>query len=107
MVARVLSTAIVVPLVEELAFRGYLLCRLAGQDVVLQGRLRLSWWSLAASSVLFGVMHDAWLAGTVAGAAYAVTRLRGESIWAPILAHGTTNVLLALYVLRTGHWSLW
>ncbi|MEQ8484076.1 MAG: exosortase E/protease, VPEID-CTERM system [Pseudomonadales bacterium] len=107
MVARVLGAAIVVPLVEELAFRGYLLCRLAGQEVVLQGRLRLSWWSLAASSVLFGVMHDAWLAGTVAGAAYAVTRLRGESIWAPILAHGTTNLLLAAYVLRTGHWSLW
>lgn len=107
LIVRVIGAAVIVPMVEELAFRGYLLCRLAGQDVVLQGRIKLSWWSLAASSVLFGVLHDAWLAGTVAGAAYALTRLRSDSIWAPILAHGTTNLLLAAYVLLTGSWSLW
>lgn len=107
MITRVLGAAILVPIIEELAFRGYLLCRLAGQDVVLQGRIRLSWWSLAASSALFGVLHDAWLAGTLAGVAYAITRLRSDSIWAPTVAHGTTNLLLAVYVLLTGNWSLW
>ena len=59
-----------VPLTEELAFRGYLTRRLqaAGFRAVAIGRF--SWLSWLVSSALFGVLHGQWLAGAVCGLVY-------------------------------------
>ncbi|MEE4280804.1 MAG: exosortase E/protease, VPEID-CTERM system [Pseudomonadales bacterium] len=104
---RVLGSVLIIPIIEELVFRGYLLCRLAGQKLSLQGPLTFSWIALIVSSVIFGLLHQAWLAGIVAGAAYAWVRYRSTSLWCAIVAHSITNLLLAVYVLSTGTWSLW
>jgi membrane protease YdiL (CAAX protease family) len=51
------------------------------------------------SSVLFGVLHGRWLAGTLAGIGYALAfRQRGQLVDA-VVAHMTTNALIATYVL--------
>ncbi len=104
---RVLGSVLIIPVVEELVFRGYLLCRLDGQEVRLTGPLAFSWIGFIVSSVIFGLLHQAWLAGIIAGAAYAWLRYRSTHIWAPIIAHAITNALLAVYVLSSGTWSLW
>lgn len=106
-VVRVIGSVLVIPIVEELVFRGYLLSRLAKQDVQLTGAIPFSWLALILSSVVFGLLHQAWLAGMIAGFAYAGLRYRSSSIWAPIIAHALTNGLIASYVLTTGTWSLW
>ena len=67
---RVLGAVLTVPLVEELAFRGYVFRRLSGTDP--EGLERFPWWPLVASSVLFGALHGRWLAGTLAGMGYAL-----------------------------------
>ncbi|HWG42144.1 MAG TPA: exosortase E/protease, VPEID-CTERM system [Gemmataceae bacterium] len=107
LIVRVLGATITVPLAEELAFRGYLLRRLqsAEWDKVPPGRF--SWFSLLVSSLLFGVLHGSWLAGTLAGVAYAVAVYRRGKLMDAVLAHATTNALLAGYVLATGSWALW
>ena len=33
---------------------------------------RFSWWSFLVSSACFGLLHGRWLAGVIAGMAYAV-----------------------------------
>ena len=66
-----------------------------------------SWVSLLISSLLFGVMHGSWLAGTLAGLAYAVAVYRRGNLLDAVLAHATTNALLAGYVLATRAWALW
>jgi len=64
--------------------------------------------SVAVSSVLFGLMHgDRWLAGSLAGACYALASIRGARLGEAVGAHATTNALLAAYVLLTGNWQLW
>jgi CAAX prenyl protease-like protein len=107
LVARVVGSVLIVPLAEELAFRGYLIRRLISADFreVLPGRL--TWVSLAASSVAFGALHGRWLAGTLAGLAYALALHRRGSLGDAVLAHATTNALIAAYVLATATWSLW
>ncbi len=105
--ARVFGSVLIIPVVEELVFRGYLLSRLAKQDVHLTGPIPFSWLALILSSVVFGMLHQAWLAGIIAGFAYATLRYRSSDIWAPIIAHVVSNGLIALYVLTTGTWSLW
>jgi exosortase E/protease (VPEID-CTERM system) len=107
LLCRLLGAIILAPIAEELVFRGYLLSRLSRMDLVLLGRVRYSWIAVLVSSVLFGVLHDAWLAGTLAGLAYGWLRQHSDSIWSPIVAHAATNALLAAFVISTGNLSFW
>ncbi len=103
---RFVGTAVTVPLAEELAFRGYLLCRAGGAEVQLKGRLPFSVLAIAVSSLAFGALHGAWIAGTAAGVIYALVRLRSEHLGDAILAHALTNALLFVYAFTMGAWSL-
>src|SRR5262249_20637650 len=77
--ARVVGAVVIVPLVEELAFRGYLARRLTAADWESVGLRAISWPALLASSVLFGLLHRDVIAGTIAGALYALAaRRRGQ-----------------------------
>jgi CAAX prenyl protease-like protein len=104
---RVLGSVLVVPLVEEMAFRGYLFRRLIAADFQSVRAGRLTWVSLALSSAAFGALHQRWLAGTLAGAGYALAFSRRGEITDAVVAHGLTNALIAAYVLATGCWDLW
>ena len=59
------------------------------------------------SSACFGLLHDRWLAGTLAGFCYALALYRRKQIGDAVLAHGCTNALIAVFVLTQGRWSLW
>lgn len=67
----------------------------------------LTWLSFLGSSVLFGALHGRWLAGTIAGMLYAAALYRRGSVSEAVLAHATTNGLIALAVLLGGLWSFW
>jgi exosortase E/protease (VPEID-CTERM system) len=104
---RVLGAVVTVPVAEELAFRGYLMRRLMAsrfQDVPCGA---FSWFSFLISSLLFGLMHERWLAGTLAGLVYALVLYHRKRLGDAVVAHAVTNGLLAVEVVRTGSWSLW
>ncbi|HEY3998249.1 MAG TPA: exosortase E/protease, VPEID-CTERM system [Candidatus Xenobia bacterium] len=104
---RIFGAAIIVPLVEELAFRGYLLRRFQSryfEDVPI-GKLTLV--SVLGSSIVFGVMHSDWQAGILAGIAYAWCTKHKGRLGEAVAAHGITNLCLAIQVLLLHHWSLW
>jgi exosortase E/protease (VPEID-CTERM system) len=107
LVFRVFGSVVTVPLAEELAFRGYLSRRLMGADFESIPLGKFTWFSFVVSSVAFGALHNRWLAGTIAGMLYAVILSRRGRLWDAVLAHTTTNALIAAYVLTTGSWSLW
>jgi exosortase E/protease (VPEID-CTERM system) len=104
---RVVGAVVTVPIAEELAFRGYLHRRLIDADFERVPMARFTMVAFVVSSVLFGVMHGRWLAGTLAGMAYALLLYRRGELGDAIAAHALTNALLAAYVLATGHWLLW
>jgi exosortase E/protease (VPEID-CTERM system) len=104
---RVVGAVVVVPLAEELAFRGYLTRRLVAADFEGVPPGLFSWRSFLVSSGLFGALHGRWLAGCLAGGAYALALYRRGRLADSVLAHAVTNALLAAYVLGTGAWSLW
>ncbi|MFO0953829.1 MAG: exosortase E/protease, VPEID-CTERM system, partial [Isosphaeraceae bacterium] len=104
---RVLGSVVTVPLAEELAFRGYLTRRLIRADFSEVEPGRLTWPSLLISSLVFGILHGRWLAGTIAGVLYALAYHRRGRLSDAVLAHALTNALIAAYVLATGSWSLW
>jgi CAAX prenyl protease-like protein len=104
---RVLGSVLTVPLAEELAFRGYLTRRLIRADFQEVPLGRFTWLSFLISSAVFGALHGRWLAGTLAGMIYALALYRRGRLADAVLAHATTNALIAAYVLTTGTWSLW
>ncbi len=71
LIARVVGSVAVVPLAEELAFRGFLTRRLIAAEFTDIPPGRSSWPSFLISSALFGALHGRWLAGTLAGMLYA------------------------------------
>jgi exosortase E/protease (VPEID-CTERM system) len=107
LIFRVIGSVIAIPLVEELAFRGYLTRRLIASDFQSVPPGRVTWWSFLVSSLLFGALHGRWSAGSLAGMAYCLAyRRRGELVDA-VVAHAVTNALIAVAVLTAGYWSLW
>lgn len=107
-VFRVAAAVVTVPIAEELAFRGYLSRRLISRDFDTVSFSRLTALSIGLSSVAFGLMHGQhWMAGILAGAAYAAVLKRRGRIGDAIVAHATSNLLLAAWVLLRGDWALW
>jgi CAAX prenyl protease-like protein len=98
---------IIVPLAEELAFRGYLMRRLIAADFENLPVGKFTWFSFLVSSAAFGALHDRWIAGMIAGMLYAITLYRRGRLSDAVLAHGTTNALIAVYVLTTKSWYVW
>lgn len=106
LIFRVFGSIITVPIAEELAFRGYALRRLISLDFD-KVSLRFTWISFLLSSFLFGALHGRWVAGTVAGMFYAWAMYRRGKVGDAIIAHATTNALIAVHVLILGNWNYW
>lgn len=104
---RVLGATVVVAVMEEVFWRGFLLRWIVHQDFRRVAMGTFTWPSFLITSALFAVEHERWLVGLAAGVAYNLLVYRTRSLYACIVAHGVTNLALALYVLYTGHWSFW
>lgn len=104
---RIAGASIIVPIMEELFWRSWLLRYLISPDFesVEIGRFTLS--SFLIGSVMFGLEHNLWLAGIMAGAFFSILLYRTKSLAQCILAHAITNLLLGIYVLKTGKWFFW
>ena len=102
---RLAGIALVVPIMEELFWRGFLMRWLIQDDftaVPLGTYQPFSFW---VATILFASVHGAeWVQGIVVGVLYGVLFVRTRSLGNIMLAHGVTNCLLALYCLGTGDW---
>jgi hypothetical protein len=104
---RLFGAAAVVPVMEELFWRSFILRWIDRGDFQALLPAAASLRALAISSLVFGIEHDLWLAGIVAGLAYGWLYMRSSNLWSPILAHAVTNLLLGIWVLATGNWQFW
>jgi CAAX prenyl protease-like protein len=104
---RLAGAALVVPLMEELFWRSFLLRWLEERDFLNVDAARVGLRSVLVTVVLFGFEHNLWLAGIVAGVAYSWLYMRTGNLWAPILAHAVTNGLLGVWVIQTASWTYW
>jgi exosortase E/protease (VPEID-CTERM system) len=104
---RFAGACLVVPAVEELAFRGFLLPWLVRPDFEAAPPRTWTWPAVVLSSVAFGAVHQHFVLGALAGGAFAMARLRRGRLGDAILAHALANAGLAAAVLLGGRWDLW
>jgi len=104
---RIAGAALVVPIMEELFWRSFLMRWMEASDfeAVAPAAVRLQ--SVMIAAVLFGFEHNQWLAGVAAGVAYSVVYMRQGSLWSAILAHAVTNGVLGLWIVSTANWTYW
>jgi exosortase E/protease (VPEID-CTERM system) len=108
LLGRLLASVVIIPLAEELAYRGYLLRRLVEPDFAAVRFEGIGPWPLLVSAGVFAAAHGTlWPAAAAAGLAYGLIVIRTGRIGEAVLAHATTNALIALAVLLGGHWELW
>jgi len=106
-VVRIAGAALVVPVMEELFWRSFVMRWLDNTRFTQVDPGAVGLKAVAITSVLFGVEHNLWLAGIVAGLAYAWLYRRHRSLWSPIVGHAVTNGLLGAWVVATGSWQYW
>lgn len=104
---RMMGAVIIVPLMEELFWRSFLIryiIKPAYSNIPIG---RFTWPSFLITTILFGFEHHLVLAGIMAGAAYNLLLYYTKSIAQCILAHAVTNLALGIYVIATGQWHFW
>lgn len=104
---RIIGAVMIVPIMEEIFWRSFLARYLLKKDFLNAPMGQFTLFSFIVTAVLFGLEHQLFLAGIIAGAAYNLLLFRTKSIVHCILSHAVTNLALAIYVLSTGQWQLW
>jgi CAAX protease family protein len=125
---RLVASSTVVPVFEELLFRGLVLlgavqwdeARRAGDKDPLGTALHErsvrdvapgAWtpWAVAISTIAFAAGHAPaeWPAALAYGLLMAALWIVRRDLLSCVVAHGTTNLTLALWVRATGQWALW
>jgi CAAX prenyl protease-like protein len=105
---RTARAALIVPVVEELFWRGWLMRWMIDKEF---RRVRLGTYAPAAfwlTALLFAAEHGPyWDVGLVAGILYNLWMIRTKSIADCIMAHAVTNAALSGYVIAARQWQYW
>jgi CAAX protease family protein len=106
---RFLRLVVVVPLMEEIFWRGFMLRFVIDEHFERVPFGKFSWLSFAIVTLAFTFSHTRpdWLAAFVAGALYNVVAYRTGSLSSCVLAHATTNLLLGFWIMQIHQWGFW
>lgn len=104
---RWLGAALLVPVMEELFWRSFLMRWL--QQPVFEGLDPQATGARAVllSTFVFMLAHPLWLAAIVAGLAYALLYRATGRLWTAVIAHAVTNGALGIWVVASGQWQFW
>ena len=105
--ARLGGAVLVVPLMEEIFWRSFLIRYAIDSDFTRVALGRFTWFSFIVITILFGLEHHLFLAGMLAGALFNLVLYMTRSIMQCIVSHAVTNLALGIYVLQTGQWHFW
>ncbi len=110
---RISISVILVPILEELFWRGWLMRWLAISNhhtqkftsIPLGTYAPTAFWMVA---ILFAVEHGPfWDVGLITGIIFNWWMIRTRNLWDCILMHAVTNAVLAGYVVMGQHWQYW
>ncbi len=106
-IAKLIGSAFVISAAEEWFFRSFLYRWLRKGDFLSVDPARYDAQAFWLVVLVFGLEHDRWLAGMMAGAVYGWIVLRTGRIGPAIVAHATTNLALGIYVILSRQYGFW
>ena len=108
LVPRFIVLAIVVPIIEELFLRGWLVRFVHDPDWELVSLKGLSWAAILAPTVYGVATHPGEALAAIAWFSLVTwLMVRTGNVWDCVVAHAVTNLLLGIYVIAFAQWQLW
>ena len=104
---RVVGAVIVVPVMEELFWRAFLIRWLVNENFKSVPVGTFTGLSFVVTVAMFGAEHTQWLAGLICGALYNWLYYKRKDVFACVVAHAVSNAALAAWVLCRGDWKFW
>lgn len=108
LIVRFFGLAVLVPLLEELFWRSFLMRWLIHPEFE---KVPIGTVTVAAaliSAAIFATAHpEEWLPALLTGLAWAWLLHRTRSVSACVVSHIAANLALGIYVLATGAWKFW
>ncbi len=104
---RLIGAAVVVPVMEELFWRSFLMRYLINPDFRSVHMGAFTWVSFMGVAIMFGLEHHRVVVGIIVGFLYGLLLIRQKNLKGVILAHAVTNLGLGIYVVLTGSWMFW
>ena len=104
---RIVGAVIVVPVMEELFWRAFLIRWLVKEDFKSVPLGTFTGLSFGVTVALFGAEHNEWLAGLICGALYNWLYYKRKDVFSCVVAHAVSNAALAVWVLSRGDWKFW
>lgn len=104
---RFLGLVALVPLIEELFWRSFLVRWLTDPDFESLPVGSATWKAGGIVSALFALAHPEWLPALLTGLAWIWLLRTTRSLSACLISHVAANLALGIYVLATGEWKYW
>ena len=106
---RFVRLVIIVPLVEEIFWRGFLLRWLIDSNFLKVPFGTFRWKSFTVVTLFFMLEHTPpdWPAALATGVLFNLVAIHTRSLSSCVLVHAVTNLLLGIYILRTGLTGFW
>ena len=109
LVGRLARLIIVVPLVEEIFWRGFLMRYLIDEKFTSVGFGTFRPFSFFTVAILFMLVHSSvdWIPALLTGFLFNGVAVLTKSLWACVVAHAITNFGLGIYIMATKQWGFW
>ena len=104
---RMLGLVVLVPLIEELFWRSFLIRWLIDQEFERVPIGRITPVAGVVTSVSFALVHPEWLPALLTGALWVWLLAKTRSLGACLVSHATANFVLGLYVIAAADWKYW
>jgi uncharacterized protein len=104
---RFLGLVLLVPLIEELFWRSFLIRWLIDPDFLKVPIGRVTPLAAGITSAVFALSHPEWLPALLTGLLWAWLLWQTRSLSACVLSHAVANLALGIYVVATGDWKYW
>jgi len=106
---RFFRLVIVVPIMEEVFWRGFLMRYLINErfrSVGIGQYTPLSFWVV---TLMFGLAHwgPDFIPALLTGAIFGWVTIKTRSLTAVIVCHAVTNLALGIYIMTTKQWGFW
>jgi uncharacterized protein len=106
-VVRMIGLVLIVPMIEELFYRSFLMRWIVDPDYRKIPIGRVTPLGLAATTLVFASSHPEWLPAVLTGLAWGCLVAHTKSVTACVISHAVANLALGVYVLTTGQWKYW
>jgi CAAX prenyl protease-like protein len=104
---RLCGLILIVPVMEELFWRSFLLRYLTNPRFDAEPIGTYSVQALWLTSGLAALAHPEWLVALIANLVYGWLVKKTRSLYAVVIAHAVTNAALAIYILSNQDWRYW